>query len=108
MMMQEALGVTLVGRFTRGGMGGMARFNLPIGAQVNPPSRSLWSSDRELLSDSHGLQPEVSVEPDGSLDPLFREGLRTLREKISERHRRYESPSRAGGSPGENLHHSSR
>jgi len=82
MMMKNMPNVTLVGRPTRGGTGGMARFNLPIGSQVNFPSRSLWSSDHELVNDSHGLQPDILVEPDGSLDLVFDEGLRILREKI--------------------------
>ncbi|MBK9302473.1 MAG: hypothetical protein IPM94_00835 [bacterium] len=59
MMMKDMPNVTLVGRPTRGGTGGMARFNLPIGSQVNFPSRSLWSSDHELVNDSHGLQPGI-------------------------------------------------
>jgi hypothetical protein len=84
MMMKTMPNVTLVGRSTRGGTGGMARFSLPTGSHVNYPSRSLWSSDRELINDSHGLQPDVTIEPDGSLDLVFTLGLQILREKISE------------------------
>ncbi|MCP4143812.1 MAG: hypothetical protein GY752_00860 [bacterium] len=96
MMVRDEPNITLVGRPTRGGivrfLWGMSRdiglglkqFILPTGSRVKYPNRSLWSPDGELINDSHGFQPDVYVEPDGSLDPVFDEGLRVLREKIAE------------------------
>ncbi|MCP4574397.1 MAG: hypothetical protein GY838_18755 [bacterium] len=83
MMMKALTNVTLVGRPTRGGTGGMARFTLPTGSHVNYPARKLWTPDGNLVNDSHGLRPDVTVELDGSLDPVFEEGMRIMRGKIS-------------------------
>jgi hypothetical protein len=96
MMVKDEPNITLVGRPTRGGIVsslwgmtrdiglGLKQFTLPTGSKVKYPNRSLWSPEGELINDSHGIQPDVYVEPDGSLDPVFEEGLRVLREKIAE------------------------
>jgi len=63
---------------------GLEQFTLPTGSYVEYPSRSLWSPEGELINDSHGIQTDVYVEPGGSLDSVFDEGLRVLREKVAQ------------------------
>ncbi len=86
MMMQAQGRATLVGRSTRGGTGQMTRFPLPTGSIVHFPGGTLRTPQGDLVNDSQGLQPDVQVLDDGTLDPVFREGLRVLRAKVKERH----------------------
>ena len=83
LMMKGLPGVTLVGRPTRGGSGGMEKLLVPSGAQVNFPARSLWDPQGRLINDDHGVVPDILVAPGGSPEPVFDEGLKVLREKIA-------------------------
>lgn len=81
--MKALPGVTLVGRPTRGGSGGMEKLLVPSGEQINFPARSLWDPQGRLINDDHGVEPDILVAPGDSTDPVFVEGLRVLRQKIA-------------------------
>lgn len=83
LMMRAIPGITFVGTPTRGGSGGGGRILLPLGSIVNYPDRWLFSPQGELINDNRGLVPDIIIESGPSLDPVFEEGLRVLREKIA-------------------------